>query len=50
MSSVTSTLFTSHDSQVSSFIGQICPEKLPPTLGYLQWLAFENVIVHRDQT
>jgi hypothetical protein len=23
---------------------------LPPTFGYLQWLAFENVFVHRDQT
>jgi hypothetical protein len=24
--------------------------KLPLTVGYLQWLAFENVFVHRDQT
>ena len=25
-------------------------EQLAITVGYLQWLAFENVSVHRDQT
>jgi hypothetical protein len=24
--------------------------RFEPTFGYLQWLAFENVFIHRDQT